>query len=86
MKFGEDKSISDVNELLLKLTSEINIRGKKYGPYLTGIDEYINVQSSCKFKNGYKGWKITVHKNKQPLEAATIEHYDINSRKLIIIY
>lgn len=83
LKFGADTSILDVNELLLRLTFEINIQGKKYGPYLTEIDEYIKVPPSNKFKNGYKGWKITVDKNKHPLEAVTVEHYKYNLIEIV---
>lgn len=83
LKFGGTKSILDVNELLFKLTLEINIEGKRCGPYLLGIDNHIKSPPSNVLKNGYKGWKVVINKSKDPLEAVSVEHYKYNLIEIV---
>ncbi|GEM_PF-2209175 len=73
LKFGGKESVSDVDELLIKLTLEVTIEGKKYEPYLLGIHDRIRTPPSHTLKNGYKGWKIVINKRKVPMEAVSVE-------------
>jgi len=78
LKFGGNKSVYDVDELLIKLTLEVTIEGKKFEPYLLGIDDRIKMPPSHTRKNGYKGWKIVIDKRKVPMEAVSVEPSESN--------